>query len=537
MSAISPERLKRAAFPILLALAFLLLLGMLLRNVDQPLLDRHGTRQVDTAWVAKGLATGQFSVFRPVFLAHYPDAYGIDGATETEFMLYPLIVSLLYRLFGVHEVIARLVAVAFSMGTALWLYLLGREYLDRAAGLLAVLFLSTSPLFVFYGRSVQPEAAVLFFSVGALCLFTRWLRSEGWAAFVGATALALCAFLVKIPALLIGLPLLVAAWLKYGWALWRQPRLWLFAALTLIPTAAYYAQAHAIYRATGQTIWGLVGGWTGIEQVDLVSNLLSRDFYNMLLVRARNNMFGRWGLMALLGGLALRPRQHDEATLYAWLGAVVLFVLVFAQKHRQHEYYQLPLIPVGALFIGRALSALTHPGNLNLDLLVVRRRLGVLLVAGILALNGRIALHNLAPMYAQSAVLLEVANATQRLTPPDQPIVIIHDWAREGEVFYYAERRGWSIWIVRTDAGEYGDLIVAERVKTATGWEIPKRLEGDLSRLELLAGQGASSVVVSLEKGTRAEFERSPIGRALEARYRRLGANEHWLIYDLRASR
>lgn len=533
LSEANRERAARSVFPVLLALAFALLLAMLLRNADAPLLDRHATRQIDTAWVAKGLARGEFSVFRPVMLAHYPDQYGIEGATETEFMLFPLIVSMLYRAFGVHEVIARLVAIAFSMGTAVWVYLLGRLLLDRKSGLLAVLLLSTSPLFVFYGRSVQPEAAVLFFAVGAICLFARWLTSERRAAYVGAILLAALAFLTKIPSMYIGLPLLVGAWLKYRGRLFREWRLWLFAALSLLPALVYYLQAHTIYRETGQSIWGLVGGWTGIDQVDLVSSISSPDYFRMILVRARNAILGPWGFLALLGGLVLRPRKKEEALLYAWLVAVGLFIIIFAQKHRQHEYYQLPLVPVGVLLGGKLLSAIASPGDINLDVILIRRRAGLALVALLLILNLRAGLTNLAPMYTQSSLLLETAQATERLTPAEEPIVIIHDWAREGEIFYYANRRGWSIWIVRTPEGAYGDLIVAERVKTDSGWQIPRTLEGHLDRLDLLREHGAGSLVVSLEKGSREAFQTSSIGEAIAARYPLLGADEHWLIYDL----
>ena len=96
---------------LLLGLILLFLLALLVRDIDRPLLDRHAWRQTDTASFARGLARGEFDVLHPRFVAYYPDAYGIDGATETEFNLYPLIVAGLYRLFGVREALARLVSI------------------------------------------------------------------------------------------------------------------------------------------------------------------------------------------------------------------------------------------------------------------------------------------------------------------------------------------------------------------------------------------------------------------------------------------
>jgi len=521
----------------LLGLILLFLLSMMLRNLNQPLLDRHSWRQADTAGFARGLAEGSFDLLHPKFLAYYPDEFGINGAVESEFNLYPLIVAALYRLFGVHEVLARLVSIAFALGTASLIYLLGRRYLDHTAGLLAVLTLGLSPLYVFYSRSVQPESTVLFLSVGGLYFFTHWLDREDWLAY-GATAICTAlAFLTKITSLYIGLPLVVAAWMKYRWRLVGQWRLWLLAALVLLPAAAYYLYAHSLYQQSGLTVYGITGGWPGSGKFDNLSQLLSADFYRVILTRLRGLILGNYGFLLFLAGLAMAPKKREEWVLYSWLGAVALFVLVVAQGNRQHEYYQLPVVPVGALFVGKALAALLRPGTLDLELLLIRRHAGAVLVVLLLMLSLRGALRSLAPMYAQSSVLLEVAEATQRLTPAQQPVAILHDWARVPEVFYYAHRRGWSLWLERTPEGEYDRLIISVREKTPSGWRVQEKLESGIERFELLRSLGATSLVVSLEKGTPEEFARSPIGKALDQRYRLVGLGEHWVIYDLRRAK
>ena len=518
---------------ILFGSVLLFLLVMLLRNVGQPLLDRHSWRQVDTASFARGLAEGDFDVLHPEFLAYYPDAFGIDGATETEFNLYPLIVALVYRLFGFHEELARLVSISFSLGTAVWVYLLGRQHLDRTAGLLAMLFLGLSPLYVFYGRSVQPEAAALFLSVGALFLFTRWLATDQWGPYVGALICAALALLTKIPSLYVGLPMLGAVWMRHRWRLFRQWRVWVFGLATLAPAAIYYAHAHRIYLQTGLTVYGVRGGWPGSGKFDTMGQLLSSEFYRVMLTRFQGVILGRYAFLLLLVGLVIAPQKREERPLYVWLAGVMLFVLGVAEGNRQHEYYQLPIVPVAALFAGKALSALLKPGALRLELLLIGRHGGAALVALVLLLSLRGTLACLRPMYAQTTILLDVAQATKDLTPAGAPVAILHDWARVPEVFYYANRRGWSIWLERTPEGEYGRLIVAERIREPSGWQIANKLESGIGRFDLLRSQGASSLVVSLEKGTQEEFARSAIGGALSERYPLVGSGEHWLIYDL----
>ena len=150
-----------------------------------------------------------------------------------------------------------------------------------------------------------------------------------------------------------------------------------------------------------------------------------------------------------------------------------------------------------------------------------------------LLLSLRGALDQLRPMTAQTTVLLEVAEAVRAHTPADAPVAIVHDWARVPEVFYYADRRGWSLWLERTPEGEYDQLIIAERVMTPDGWRIEERLERDIERFELLRQQGAANIVISLEKGNATEFLRSPVGRALTQRYALVAHAEHWLVYAL----
>ncbi|MBC7238295.1 MAG: hypothetical protein H5T69_20840, partial [Chloroflexi bacterium] len=181
-----------------------------------------------------------------------------------------------------------------------------------------------------------------------------------------------------------------------------------------------------------------------------------------------------------------------------------------------------------------ALCRLLQRGMIRIKVLGLGERLGLLLVAVLLLASLRNAQSHLAPMYAQTPLLLDVARAARELTPAGRPIAVLYDWARVPEVFYYADRRGWALWLERTPAGEYDRLIVAERERTPSGWKIEEKLERGIERFELLRSLGGASLVVSLEKGTAAEFLRSPIGRALTERYPLRGSAEHWLVYELR---
>jgi hypothetical protein len=523
---------------LLLALILLLMAALMMRQLNQSLLGHHSWRQADTASFARGLASGEFDLLHPTFLAYYPDQYGLGGATESEFNLYPLLVAGLFRLFGPRDALARLVSIAFGLGTGVMVYLIGRRVMDGAAGLLAALALCCSPLFLFYSRSVQPEATVLFFSVGALYFFLCWLESERWRDFVPAALCAALALLVKIPSLYIALPLVVAAWQKWRWQMWRRWQLWLYAGVVLLPAVAYYGHAHTLYQQTGLTVFGLSGGWPGSGKFAWLQLLTSKDFYYSIFNRLNTTILGRYGVLMVALSLVIAPgnslRRKEEWVYYAWLAAVGVFILGVAQGNIQHEYYQLPIVPIAAMFIGRVGSLLLKLETLRLQLVFTRWPLGPLLVAVLMVLSLRSAIGNVSGMYGENKLLLEVAQVTQRLTPPEAPVAVLHDWPHVPEVFYYAQRKGWVLWIERTPEGEYGRLIIAERVKTPSGWEVREKLESDISRLDLLRAQGATHLVIALERSTSAVFNRSPIGMAIAARYRLVEGSEHWLVYDLR---
>jgi len=279
-------------------------------------------------------------------------------------------------------------------------------------------------------------------------------------------------------------------------------------------------------------VYGLVGGWPGSGKFSNWDQLTRVDFYRTMFVRLRSVMLSRYvlGLTAL--GLIMRPRR-DELPLYGWLLGMGLFILLAAQGNRQHEYYQLPLVPICCLFGGKAASALLAPRALDVDLLLVGRRLGAVVVACALVLSLLSAKAGLDERLRQANVLMDVARATAEHTAEEAPVAIIHDWARVPEVFYYADRRGWSLWIERDAQGRYGRLIISERVLGKDGWQVVERLEEDAGRIALLQAQGAERLVVSLEKGDRQAFDRGPIGSELLQRFYLVASDDHWLVYDL----
>jgi 4-amino-4-deoxy-L-arabinose transferase-like glycosyltransferase len=160
----------------------LMLFGLIskLFNLTSPLLDYHSWRQTDTAGIARNFYNNGFNIIYPQI-----DWGGAGpGYVESEFQLVPFISSLFYKIFGVHEYIARLVVIAFSVGSIYLLYRMIRMHYSQRVAAFSIIFFIISPLELYFGRAVMPESAMIFFSIGSLYFFDKWTKGENINTFI-----------------------------------------------------------------------------------------------------------------------------------------------------------------------------------------------------------------------------------------------------------------------------------------------------------------------------------------------------------------
>ena len=341
----------------------ILALGAALRlyHVTAPFLDAHAWRQLDTAAMARNFYEGPFFPLDPRV-----DWGGRNGYLEAEFPLVPAVIAVLYQLFGFHEILGRLLVIGSALGLIWCVYRLAMALDGRVAVARAAAFLmAISPAAVFFGRIVIPDTPMIFLSALALLGFVEFARadSQKWLA-AGAAALTL-ACLLKLPAVFLG-PAIVAALVRgRGWAVFRDPRVWIAGVVPLTLTAAWYWHAHTIFERTGLTM-GILGAptkfypayvspgpWPSIYAKWSTTALLTDvDFYERMFVRFYHFLLLPVGFAgAVLGGLIWRG--WGRPVLAVWLASNVVFFFIAGEVERVHEYYQLPFIVIGAITWGR----------------------------------------------------------------------------------------------------------------------------------------------------------------------------------------
>jgi 4-amino-4-deoxy-L-arabinose transferase-like glycosyltransferase len=472
-------------------------LGIRLIAISQPYVDAWSWRQADVAMIAENFYRHGFALFYP----QINWAGTAPGYVGTEFPLVPFLAALLYGMFGVQAWIGRAVSVGFFALSVPFLYRLVRQTSNSHAALWAVTIYTLTPLSIFASRAFMPDMASLSLSLVALSLFATWLERAPHATLFIATSLATSlAILVKLPAVLIGVPLLAMAWDKYGVRAIHRRELVALAALALSGPLAWYTHAYRIsltyppYHFFGTGVLEMAEvGW----YVEIVHRLATSSLTPLVAA-------------AMLVGLFLPARTASAWVFHWWLLALLAFIVLAGWGNHEHDWYQLPLVPVAAALAGRACA--WGFGR-------VARRAGATLAcltAGVfVAVLAAVTYISIAPHYEPKRLAWWQAGlALNRLTPPEALVLIADDG--DPTALYYSQRHGWHF------LQEFG--------------RAPVDSEEAISELEQRRTEGASYLV--LRANTFWWRERYRAFRAhLEARYRRVHETEAYLIFNLREVR
>jgi 4-amino-4-deoxy-L-arabinose transferase-like glycosyltransferase len=284
--------------------------------------------------------------------------------TQYEFPLIPWIILLLWKIFGIHIWIARLVIILFSIGSIPLLYLVGRKLTEnRFIILSACLFFTIMPISVFFGRNVQPESVGLFFILLASYWFFCWRekflrddfnRKEVWKYFIFFTVSLLLAVLLKVPNGIGFIPLLF--FVPYKKLLEKKHR---FLAFQYVVIFVCFMAIFPFWVKFSQ--WVMPGaatvGTSGFtESFRVVWHNTIRVFtseywggaYPAIRAFFLDN-FTIWFFWPVLVGIffgLLKWKTKLGMFLIGSTVSILIYVMAFADKIRGHAYYQIVFLPL-----------------------------------------------------------------------------------------------------------------------------------------------------------------------------------------------
>jgi 4-amino-4-deoxy-L-arabinose transferase-like glycosyltransferase len=439
------------------ALACILLLALALRlmYVTLPFLDAHRWREVDTLAMARYFHEDSFNIFYPQVNWGGP----ARAYVECEFPLLPAIAAVLFTFTGVTEATCRMVTIAFSIGSIIALYALVRQILDVRAARGAAFLAAISPSFVYYGRSFIPDVPMLAFSVASLAFFVSYFRTEKRSHLWLASAMTALAWLVKISGLISLAPIVAIAWCARGWKIWRDWRFMLAVSIALVLTAAWYWHAYNIAETTGLSygVWHPThaypprfaeGPFENFEKWSTRTSFYDPEYYRLLLGRIWGIHLMPMGFCGAVLGLIMWTRRETRLIADAWLAALLLFFFVVSEGNRGHDYYQLAIVLVAAMYFGAATAPLFDGEWIRRHVIGGRFALPIYTTA-IFALSvvtfyfSGVLTSHFRPDDLDTHIA-DAGRAVAKHIPQNALIVVTEYGANSPMMLYYANTRGWS---------------------------------------------------------------------------------------------
>jgi 4-amino-4-deoxy-L-arabinose transferase-like glycosyltransferase len=232
------------------------------------------------------------------------------------------------------------------VGTAVILGLLVAQYIDMFTGVLAALIFAILPYSIYYGRTILPDPSMVFWSVLSL-----WLVGKGksiWWTVLAAVGGAL-AFLSKPMAVFLLLPIPYILFKQFGISKKMFLRAFIYLLISVVPLLLWRKWILQFPEGIPVSSWLLNGN--GIR-------FKGAWFHWLFAVRLGDLILGFWGLILLGMGLVAPPTKKEGWFFRWWILGALLYLSIFATGNVQHDYYQILIIPVVAIFAAKGLASL-----------------------------------------------------------------------------------------------------------------------------------------------------------------------------------
>lgn len=354
------DTLFENGFFIVITLTLLVIVGFWFRTykIDNPIADWHSWRQADTAAVSRNFIKDGFNPLYPQYDALNPlNETGEPNPNRyffAEFPIYNILTYYTYLTFGVHEHYARLISVIFSTATILFMYLLVSKYSSKRVALMSAAVFALLPYNVYYGRVTMADPLYIFFSVAALYCVTKWLEKENILfAILSAFTFSL-AILTKPYALVLLLPISYLLYKKWGFKILKKMSVYVIAILAFTPFLLWRYHINQHPEGMFGTTWLYNQG-----------NIRFTGAYFRWLVYERLNrlIFATGGFVLLWLGIVIGFTKSAGYFYHLWLVSILAFFVVIAKGNVTHDYYQLPIVPIGCIFIALGFDYLLKAGN------------------------------------------------------------------------------------------------------------------------------------------------------------------------------
>jgi hypothetical protein len=410
-----------------------------------PILDVQPFRQAQTA------ISAYWALHDGLKLAYETPVLGYPWSIPFEFPLYQWLVAVL-GYFGMPiDVAGRLWSFAFLVA-CIWPLQMLFKALDLPRYVLPMtgILLFSSPIYIYWGRTVMIESCALFFGLLWLALLVRFLTRRSVIGLIGIVVAGSLGVLVKattFPAF----TLLGGFWIlanlrtclrrrAYG-ALFQM---FVYAALACaLPLAIGYAWV--VYSDNVKLLNPFGALITSAALIDWNFGTWDQRFSARLLgtvFRAMVDIFGYSSIIAVIACAAVLVTRQTVYVVYAVAAGIGFLMpfLVFTNLHISHNYYQNANAIFALVAVGMALASFVQ-GTRPVVALVL---LAAISAGQLVFFHSRYASLIQADFTKDDAY--RIALQAKREVSPDKGLLVLgKDWS--SIVHYYSERKGLSIMV------------------------------------------------------------------------------------------
>lgn len=427
----------------LILLGLILIFGFYLRvyHIDYPVIGYHNWKETHYLTEARNFARNGFfahGFFAPAL--DYPNiAWDPSGAHSDTFPTLPIVVGLLFKLFGPILWIARLTTILFNVTGIIFMYLFAKEVLGREDfALTSAMLFAIAPIFTFFSHNVDVINPGVAFMIAGAYFYLRWRRTDTTRDFFLAIALCVLAFLTKYTFGIVALPIV----LTFPWKKCLQPKKYKteFVVTGVLVAATlgwmYYAN-EVLSKFSGGTkvASGKLINFGVMFTPNWMTAIRSYIADNYTIIGFKFAIAG--AVLFLLIYFKSKNKTQGKHFLAASILSVGVFVPIMAQKLGGHSYHQYPIAPFILTMIAFCFVIIAQ----NVQKIIKIPYLNVIIIALLLMVVWSPASAARDRQFDTQFIGLDIAGEyiNENADPGDR---IIHSGHQDYGIFWHADRKG-----------------------------------------------------------------------------------------------
>lgn len=412
---------------IILAILILLGLGVRLYKINSPIADWHSWRQADTASVAKIYLQQGINLLYPRYHDISSIQTGLPNPSGYRFVEFPFY-NALHALAAKYitqipfDTWGRLISVFFSLGSAIFIYLIGKRTVSRVGGVLAAFFFLFIPYNIYYSRVILPEPLCVLSFLAAIYLYFKYSESnKAYWLYISGIAFAV-SVLIKPFVLVYLIPLAVMQFARLSKKTVIQSGV--FLAIVLIPFLMWRVWINQYPQGIPFMKWAFNG--------DVIR--FRPAFWRWILgERIGYLILGIWGLIPLAFGLISKDAKNKFNLWF--FGASCIYLFVIASANVRHDYYQVLIIPSLCLLLAQGVITLWTSPNYNYWISKVLVITSVVMMIGMGAYQVK-EYYNI-----NHPEIIAAGKALDKIAPKDALVIAPYDG--DTAFLYQTGRSGW----------------------------------------------------------------------------------------------